>query len=74
METKISVFGTWCRLKLDTAMSVITATAVLHNIAIDLKEPDFGEEAEDDDVPVVHRDDDVMGTTIRQTIVQQYFQ
>ncbi|XP_064638287.1 putative nuclease HARBI1 [Lineus longissimus] len=80
------MFGIWkrkfpclkqgIRVKLDTAMSVITATAVLHNIAIDLKEPDVGEEAEaeDDDVPVVDRDDNVMGAAIRQTIVQQHFQ
>ncbi|XP_013417749.1 synaptonemal complex protein 1 [Lingula anatina] len=63
------------RVKLDTAMSVITATAVLHNIAIDLKEQDFGEEEEEQENLInLNDDDDVMGTAVRQTIVEQYFQ
>jgi hypothetical protein len=66
------------RCRLDTAMSIITATAILHNIAIDLKEPDFEDANDSDDdegdaggqhVPR----DDMMGAAVRQTIVQQYF-
>ena len=56
-------------------MAVITATAILHNIAIDLREPDFGLE------PTVHigndnlmiRDEE-LGALVRQRIVQQWFQ
>ena len=82
------MFGIWkrkfpclkfgIRVKLATAMSVITTTAVLHNIAIDLKEPDFGDELDDEmgdaGIPRVQRADDIMGNAVRQTIVQHHFQ
>ncbi|XP_064638268.1 putative nuclease HARBI1 [Lineus longissimus] len=79
------MFGIWKRkfpclkegilVKLDTSMAVITATAILHNIAIDLKEPDFGVErvVEDDGAMIRHVGDEEMGVVVRQRIVQQWF-
>ncbi len=62
-------------MRLDTAMAVITATAILHNIAIDLREPDFGIEPAvrvGNDNLVIR--DEELGVVVRQRIVQQWFQ
>ncbi|XP_064625925.1 putative nuclease HARBI1 [Lineus longissimus] len=79
------MFGVWkrrfpclrtgVRVKLDTAMLIITATAVLHNIAVDLAEPDFDRDApEPIDEELAIEGNDLLGNAVRQAIVQQYFQ
>ena len=80
-KTRTSVermFGIWkrrfpclkvgLRCKLDTAMSMITATVILHNIAINLQEPNFGS---DDNEAVSPFNNDILGNARRQLIVQQ---
>lgn len=84
------MFGVWkrrfpclkfgLRCKLPTIMSTIVATAVLHNIAMDIQEPDF--EGEGDVFDSQHHvmeeswsfPPNAMGNAIRRTIVQQHFQ
>ena len=84
------MFGMWkrrfprlklgIRCKLETAMAVTVATAVLHNISRELQEPDISDEEDgpDDDEDdegeqYMNINNDVMGNAMRQTIVQQYF-
>ena len=84
------MFGIWkrrfpclkmgLRCKLDTAMLVITSTAVLHNIAVNLREPDFesdldeySENENDSNAEHPNFSNDVLGNARRQLIVQQFF-
>ncbi|XP_064638335.1 putative nuclease HARBI1 [Lineus longissimus] len=82
------LFGVWkkrfpclkfgIRCKLETAMKVIVATAVLHNIARDLGEPEISDEEDEPeedehDNALYMNDNDVLGNAMRQTIVEQYF-
>lgn len=81
------VFGVWKRrfpclklgllLKLSTIMSTIVATAVLHNIAIDIQEPDPDDDSDafdTEDAFEINFAPHAMANAIRRTIVQQYFQ
>ncbi|XP_064649982.1 putative nuclease HARBI1 [Lineus longissimus] len=83
------MFGVWkrrfpclkfgIRCKLTTTMAVIVATAVLHNIATDLREDDFPDENNEAEMEGIGDVDnaalhDVLGNAMRQTIVQRYFQ
>lgn len=74
-----------CRLKLDTVLTVIIATAVVHNIcrANNEQEPPYPEDVErfeqvmrDDDVPNIPPPDNYnlrQGNQIRRELIENYF-
>lgn len=80
-KRRFPILSIGMRCNLDLVMAIIVATAVLQNIACDMKEgeppndPEIGDIYEEDDqMPVVPNIDVGVGNDrIRQALIQQYF-
>ena len=84
------MFGVWkrrfaclkmtLRTKLTTTLSIIIATAVLHNFAMHMNEPEWEEFdidienlLHDENENDLHIENNAMGEAVRDTVVQRYF-
>ena len=61
------------RTKLQTAVNIIVATAILHNIAIQRGDHGLNEDIPQMEVPVPHVEDDINGNRWRRMIIQNHF-
>lgn len=76
MEKRFPALGYDLRLKIDTCLQVIVATAVLHNIAIGLRDIviDDGMEGEEEDAaPIAPTPNDVRNDAVRRALIATHF-
>jgi hypothetical protein len=78
LKRRFSALHRELRIDLDRVPTFIIACAILHNVAIDMNEPETGDEDSDDsesedeqDQPAAQQNQ--TGNQVRQTIVNAYF-
>ena len=74
-KRKFSILGqdSRIRVKIETAMTLIVACAVIHNLAKSEGEPDEGVELDDDSFDQTEGHGEKGATSVRSTIISQYF-